>query len=167
MKRLLGIIVLAAFLTPGLRPEAVTAQTAPTDYVIVATAQGPGSTAPVVAAVAAMGTVTQNLESIGVVLASSPNANFAPRIAAQPGVEAVAADRAVQWLPPNERAVEAQVPAVTPASLPANAETFSALQWNLHQIHADATAANGDRGNGLVRARVAVLDTGIVASHID
>jgi subtilisin family serine protease len=46
-------------------------------------------------------------------------------------------------------------------------ETFSALQWNLHQIHADQTAANGDRGNGVVRARVAVLDSGICTHHID
>jgi subtilisin family serine protease len=50
---------------------------------------------------------------------------------------------------------------------PANSETFSANQWNLQQIHADETAANGDRGNGVTRARVAILDTGIVASHID
>src|SRR5262249_37478757 len=49
----------------------------------------------------------------------------------------------------------------------ANNESFSPLQWNLHQIHSDQTANNGDRGNGVTRARVAILDTGIVASHID
>jgi subtilisin family serine protease len=167
MQLLLGIVVLAVLLTPGLSPQYVIAQTAAQDYVIVARGQGPGSTQSVIAAAAGISTVTRNLESIGVVLASSPNANFATVMAAQPGVEAVAADRAVRWLPPNERAVEAQVPAVTPASLPANNETFSALQWNLHQIHADATAAAGIRGNGVARARVAVLDSGIVTNHID
>jgi len=59
------------------------------------------------------------------------------------------------------------VPAVTQAQPPANSETFSPLQWNLHQIHADQTAAAGIRGNGVARARVAVLDSGIVTNHID
>jgi subtilisin family serine protease len=167
MKLLLATMAIAGFLTPGFSPQYAIAQTTAQDYVIVASAQGPASTQSIVAAVAGIGTVTRNLESIGVVLAASSNANFATVMAAQPGVEAVAADRAVPWLPPNERAVEAQAPAGTPASLPANSETFSALQWNLHQIHADATAAAGIRGNGVARARVAVLDSGIVTNHID
>jgi len=87
----------------------------------------------------------------------------------------VAEDHELQWISPNETVVEADegiddsavTAPVASALPPANAEAFSAVQWNLHQIHSDQTAANGDRGNGLARARVAVLDTGIVASHID
>jgi subtilisin family serine protease len=62
---------------------------------------------------------------------------------------------------------DSAVPPTDSALPPANHETFSAFQWNLRQIHSDQTAANGDRGNTVTRARVAILDTGIVASHID
>src|SRR5260370_2595321 len=37
----------------------------------------------------------------------------------------------------------------------------------MHKIHCGRRGASGDRGNGVVRARVAMLDAGIVASHID
>jgi subtilisin family serine protease len=48
-----------------------------------------------------------------------------------------------------------------------NSEPFFGYQWNLVQIHADDTAAAGDMGNGVTRARVAVLDSGITSTHID
>src|SRR5204862_5439862 len=105
----------------------------------------------------------------------SNNPNFNDQLPSLPGVYQVAEDHELQWISPNETVVQADEAIEYSAVLapgasalpPANAETFSEVQWNLHQIHADQTAANGDRGNGLVRARVAVLDTGIVASHID
>jgi subtilisin family serine protease len=84
-----------------------------------------------------------------------------------PGVQSLAEDVEVQWLPPNEQAVALTEDQISSALTPANQETFSALEWNLHQIHADQTAANGDRGNGVARARVAMLDSGIVVNHID
>jgi subtilisin family serine protease len=87
----------------------------------------------------------------------------------------VTEDQEVQWIPPNEAVVDSGIaiddsavpPPDTSAQPDANHETFSPAQWNLHQIHADQTAANGDRGNTATRARVAIVDTGIVASHID
>jgi subtilisin family serine protease len=135
--------------------------------VILARGQGAGSTAFAGAVAAAGGTVTSQLEGIGVIVASSADPNFAVNAAAIPEVQSVAEDVEIQWIPPNEQAVQLSDSDVSSLGLPANAETWSALQWNLHQIHADQTAANGDRGNGVARARVAVLDSGIVTNHID
>src|SRR5438067_6877099 len=151
---------------------ASTAQSPTKTYVILAHGQGAGSTA--FAASLGSSVVTQ-YDEIGIVIAQSSDPNFAAQVAALPGVGQVAEDHELQWISPNETVVQADeaiedsvVLAPGASALPpANAETFSEVQWNLHQIHADQTAANGDRGNGLVRARVAVLDTGIVASHID
>jgi len=149
-----------------------TAQAPTKTYVILAHGQGAGSTA----FAAGLGSsVVAQYDEIGVVIAQSSDPGFVARVAALPGVGQVAEDQELQWISPNETVVQADeviddsaAPLPDASSLPAaNAETFSAVQWNQHQIHSDQTAANGDRGNGLVRARVAVLDAGIVASHID
>ncbi len=151
---------------------ASTAQSPTKTYVILAHGQGAGSTA----FAASLGSsVVAQYDEIGIVVAQSSDPNFAAQVAALPSVGQVAEDHELQWISPNETVVQADEAIEDSAVLapgasafpPANSETFSEVQWNLHQIHADKTAANGDRGNGLVRARVAVLDTGIVASHID
>jgi len=148
------------------------AQSPTKTYMILARGQGAGSTA----FAASLGSsVIAQYDEIGIVVAQSSDPSFAAQVAALPDVGQVAEDHELQWIFPNETVGQADeviddsaVPAPGASTLPpANAESFSAVQWNLHQIHSDQTAANGDRGNGLVRARVAVLDTGIVASHID
>jgi subtilisin family serine protease len=141
-------------------------------YVILANGQGPGSTS---FASALGSSVIAQYDAIGIVVAQSSDPNFPTRAAALAGVRSVTEDQEVQWISPNETFVQADtaiddsaVPPPDASGLPpANQETFSPEQWNLHQIHADQTAANGDRGDGVTRARVAILDTGIVASHID
>ena len=166
-RRILAILtfcIFTAFLT--------TAQAPMKTYVLLATNQGSGSTA----FASKLGSnVIAQYDEIGVVVAQSSDPNFAAQAAALPGVGQVAEDQELQWISPNELVVasdqviddSAAPPPVASGLPPANAETFSAVQWNLHQIHADQTAANGNRGNEAVRARVAVVDTGIVASHID
>lgn len=158
----LCLLVLAA--TPAQNPTKT--------YMILANAQGSGSTS----FVSALGSsVIAQYDAIGIVVAQSSDPNFATQAAALPGVQSVTEDQELQWIPPNEAVAQADtaiddsaVPPPDASGLPpANQETFSAVQWNLHQIRADQTAANGDRGNGVTRARVAILDTGIVASHID
>jgi subtilisin family serine protease len=151
----------------------VMAQNPTKTFVIMAKGQGAGSTS----FAAALGSsVIAQYDAIGIVVAQSSDPNFAAQAAALSGVQSVTEDQEVQWIPPNEMAADSGMAiddsAVPPPSassaLPlANHESFSAVQWNLHQIHADQTADNGDRGNGVARARVAILDTGIVASHID
>jgi lantibiotic leader peptide-processing serine protease len=151
---------------------ATPAQNPAKTYIILAIGQGSGSTS---FANALGSSVITQYEAIGIVVAQSSDPNFAAQAAALRGVQSVTEDQELQWISPNETVVQADnviddsaVPPPDASALPpANHETFSVEQWNLHQIHADQTAVNGDRGNGVTRARVAVLDTGIVASHID
>lgn len=120
------------------------------NYVILAKSQGKGSTSFATSLGPAM---VANLDKIGVVVATSSDANFAIWAATLPGVQAVAADPEFQWLP--------KEPAVQFAGVGAdgvNNEPFIGYQWNLAVIHADVTAAKGDLGAG---ARVAVLDAGM------
>lgn len=142
-------------------------------YLILANGQGAGSTS---FASALGASVVAQYDEIGVVVAQSSDPNFAAQAAALSGVQSVTADPDHQWISPAEMTVQADnavddsavPPPDASSALPlANHESFSAVQWNLHQIHADQTADNGDRGNTATRARVAILDTGIVASHID
>lgn len=151
---------------------ATPAQNPTKTYIILASTQGSGSTS----FVNALGSsVVAQYDAIGVAVAQSSDPNFPALAAALPGVQSVTEDQELQWISPNEMAIDSgvaigdsQLPPPNASGLPpANQETFSAEQWNLHQIHADQTAANGDRGDGVTRARVAILDTGIVASHID
>ena len=151
---------------------AAKAQNPSKTYVILANGQGPGSSS---FASALRSSVVAQYDAIGMVVAQSSDPNFVAQAAALPGVQSVTEDQELQWISPNEAVIQAEnviddsaVPPPDASALPpANQETFSAVQWNLHQVHADQTAANGDRGNGVTRARVAILDTGIVASHID
>jgi subtilisin family serine protease len=166
-RKFLAILALCLFVA-----FAGAAQSPTKTYMILARGQGAGSTA----FAASLGSsVIAQYDEIGIVVAQSSDPGFAAQVAALPGIGQVAEDHELQWISPNETVVQADeviddsaLPTPVASALPpANAESFSAVQWNLHQIHSDQTAANGDRGNGLARARVAVLDTGIVASHID
>lgn len=158
----LCLVVLVA--TPAQNPTKT--------YLILANGQGVGSTS---FASALGSSVIAQYDAIGVVVAQSSDPNFPAQAAALSGVQSVTEDQELQWISPNEMAVDSgvaiddsQVPPPDASGLPpANQETFSPNQWNLHQIHADQTAASGDRGSGVTRARVAIVDTGIVASHID
>jgi subtilisin family serine protease len=128
------------------------AQTTTMNYVIVAKGQGAGSTSFAKSLGPAL---TANLEKIGVVTATSADPNFATWAAGLPGVQAIAADPEIQWLP-NETVVQFIGDGVEGQSL--NAEPFNGSLWNLRAIHADVTASAGDQGFG---ARVAVLDSGM------
>ena len=166
MKRFIcSLALVLALLATGIHSFHVGAQSTTRHYVILGASQGTGSTVFTNAIGPANGTLTANLEDIGVVTADSSDPNFAAIIAAQPGVQGVAEDIQTQWLSPSEQALEATNINVTPAGV--NSEPFTGFQWNLRQIHADQTAAAGDQGNGVVRARVAVLDSGIVTNHED
>jgi len=164
LKRTLSILAVVAFSASFSLSQAQTKT-----YIVMAKGQGAGSTS----FAAALGSsVVAQYDGIGVVVAQSSDPNFAAQAAALSGVGSVTEDQQVQWISPNEQAANSGFVVDSTAlpnasALPANQETFSSFQWNLRQIHADQTAANGDRGNTITRARVAILDTGIVASHID
>lgn len=134
------------------------------DYLILAVNTNTDTSVIRRAVATAGGTVTADLPAIGVVLATSKSAAFASAVGATPGVQSVTEDMIVEWISPNERSFRAAA-AVKPSGL--NSEPLSGYQWNLKQIEADKTAAAGWQGNNLVRARVAVLDSGIVCDHPD
>jgi lantibiotic leader peptide-processing serine protease len=147
LRLVLVLLVAVMILAPILSAQNVTK-----NYLILAKGQGPGSTS----FAKSLGTaVTANLPKIGVVLATSSDPNFATWAAAKPGVQAVAEDPEIQWLP-KEPAVQLTGDDVGVNGV--NSEPFNGFLWNLRAIHADVTAANGDMGAG---ARVAVLDSGM------
>jgi subtilisin family serine protease len=135
-------------------------------YIILANGTGAGSTRSLVANLGS--SLVAQYDEAGVVVAQSSDPNFATWAAAQPGVSQVAEDQVINWLPSNETAIaNTQDPPTASSYPPINHQFFQPLQWNLHQIHADQTAANGDVGNGVARARVAILDAGVVTTHPD
>ena len=56
---------------------------------------------------AAGGTLTANVDKVGIAIATSDAADFQTRAAAIAGVESVAEDRMIQWIDPNERVLDA------------------------------------------------------------
>ena len=131
------------------------------NYLILAKTQGKGSTAIDDLVSMAGGTVLSRLEKIGVVVASSDNPQFLDIVVGDPRISKAAEDVEVNWLP-NEDYLEANEADLVVQGL--NSEPYSAYQWNMRQIHADATAALGYLGTGV---RVAVLDSGIYSGHPD
>jgi len=162
---LLNLILIAVLLFAFPQAQGVSAAGVTRHYLIVAKGQGAGSSDFLAAIVKAKGTVTNVIEAIGVVTADSSNPNFVAALKANAKVQAVSEDVEVNWLPTNEQAVEATD--ITPIAEGVNSEPYFGYQWNLSAIHADQTAASGDLGWGAVRARVAVLDSGIVTTHPD
>ena len=140
------------------------AAASPRDYVIVMKGQGHGSTAINDVVTASGGALVAELEQIGVAIASSESPGFLDALARDARVKEVAADVDVPWIP-DVRATDAEQLGLTEQGV--NSEPYWGYQWNIRQIGADQTAADGDRGWGVVRARVAVLDSGIVSNHPD
>jgi len=134
------------------------------NYLIVAKGHGPGSTDLDDLIAYAGATITAKIPEIGVVLATSANPEFLAIISADPRVQEAAEDIEVQWIN-NEQFVAASESDLQTTGI--NSEPYWGFQWNIRQINADQTAANGDMGWGVKRARVAVLDSGIWKDHPD
>jgi lantibiotic leader peptide-processing serine protease len=138
---------------------ASTASAATSQYLVVATGMDSG---PARAAVlSAGGTVLHDLGAIGVVVATSARGDFATVVARSPGVLSADPDPKIHFLPVGE---------VATATVPddgiqgVNTEPGWGNQWDMRQIGADVTAAQGYLGEGAV---VAVLDTGVNTQHQD
>jgi lantibiotic leader peptide-processing serine protease len=134
------------------------------DFLIVAKSQGKSSADLENAVSAAGGKITAKIPEIGVVLAASENPDFLAIITANARVQSAAEDIDVQWIP-NEKVVDVSESDLQTTGV--NSEPFWGYQWNIRQIHADQTAAAGNVGWGVKRARVAVLDAGIWKDHPD
>jgi subtilisin family serine protease len=161
MGRFLKVVAVVVVLLAGM----TSAQTAAHNYLIVARSQGPKSADLDNAVAAAGGTITARMPDIGVVAATSFNPGFLAAVVKDARVQQAAEDVEVPWISPNEKAVPASVGDAQPLGV--NSEPYWGYQWNIRQIHADQTAAAGDMGWGVKRARVAVLDAGIWSQHPD
>jgi subtilisin family serine protease len=159
MKRFVTFVAVVALLA-----GAALAAAAPRSYLIVARGQGQGSADLNDVVAYAGGTITAKIPEIGVVVASSENPDFLTLVVKDARVQQAAEDIEVQWIN-NERAVEASESDLQVTGV--NSEPYWGYQWNIRQIHADLTAAAGDMGWGVKRARVAVLDVGIWKDHPD
>ncbi|MDY0061913.1 MAG: S8 family serine peptidase [Myxococcota bacterium] len=140
------------------------ASAASKSYLVLTKGQGQGSTAIADAIAAAGGTIDFAVEEVGMVVATSEDPGFLAAIGQDSRVKEAAEDVEVQWLP-DEDAEEATGLEVNPDGV--NSDPLTGYQWNLWQIGAFDSAAAGDLGWGVTRARVAVLDSGIWSTHPD
>ena len=116
---------------------------------------------------AAGGTLQKVLPEVGLAIVTSPDADFATKVAKVRGVQSVARDMMLQWTDPDPKVLDAEevgLPEpVENAGYGLN-ETFSASQWAPQAVHAPEAWEAGYRGAG---ARIAILDGGIRSNHID
>ena len=118
---------------------------------------------------AAGGQLQSNLSAIGVATAVSADPGFAARARKITGVVSVDADQVVQWVKPEAvgEAIIAEAieqPSDAVAHVYGEDEQFWNAEWNAKAIHAPDAWAAGQIGTG---ARVAVIDGGMSANHID
>jgi len=114
---------------------------------------------------AAGGTVTAAMTEIGVMVATSDDANFAGRVGRLPGVGAVAEDVTLEFAQPRvaDDVLEVEESGITASAVGAT-ESFRMVQWAPDAISAPAAWETGALGAG---ARVAILDGGLRDTHID
>jgi subtilisin family serine protease len=136
----------------------------------VFTLHGGRATSEITAAVtAAGGTVRYSMDAIGVVLTRGLSNAAAAKIAS--GKAVVANDLQARWVPSLQMMGIESIPAdalgeLKGASLlPPQAAAFKAYQWNMRITDTDDAWAQGK--TGLPSVRVAILDTGLDAYHID
>jgi subtilisin family serine protease len=119
---------------------------------------------------AAGGTLDRIMPEIGVAVATSSAPGFAASASRIAGVQDVAEDPMVQWIDPDQRAADAGEAEAAEADVGALAheigghETFRLVQWAPDAVSAPEAWATGALGQG---ARVAILDGGIHATHVD
>lgn len=121
-------------------------------YVMNANSWGPAQDA---AAVRAGGIVTSRSQAAGIAVVESENPNFLAEMA---GVATGSLDQEVSWIDPV--AVELFPNAVVPNNDP----FYSTVQWAPQSVEAPSAWAAGWTGLGV---RVAVIDGGIFARHLD
>lgn len=161
MKRIAFVFLLV--LIGVLSISLVSAQSSLREYIIMARGESSVSADVRAQVLAAGGTITRDLSDIGILVATSANANFKQRI---PGARAVVPNLKVQWLEPDK------VVALDVASNVANPpntgddDFFLDLQWGHDAINAFEAWEDAVPGRGR-GVRVAVLDEGIDADHPD
>jgi subtilisin family serine protease len=110
------------------------------------------------------GKVTSRLVAIDAVVADG-DAAFKARIEKQKGVQSVAPNLTIRWLPSETRSTEAVAEAVDPPNNPPGSiDSRFNLQWGHTAVRAVDAWNYGYKGSG---AKVAVLDGGFSLNHPD
>lgn len=111
------------------------------------------------------GTVTRTMPDVGIAVVQLSRADARAALKKLKGVSDVAADVVRQWQDPNPRveSIDLGDQGVATAGV-GDVETFRAVQWAPDAVNAPAAWNAGYLGAG---ARVAILDGGIHATHID
>jgi subtilisin family serine protease len=122
---------------------------------------------------AAGGTLERAYPELGVAVASSADPGFRALAGRIAGVESVTADVVAQWVSPGEAVAGEAVALDAPPALPqarasvaslADDEPFYGLQWAPGAVQAPEAWNAGYTGRGV---RVAILDGGLYADHVD
>ena len=153
--------------SPSERPSISTKQSS-TSGSLYLLSFGPNAPGDLQARLAAAGGKVKKISrEAGIAKVESNAANFAALAAAIPGVDAVAKNRVIRWIDPNQRVYKAKT-TNKPRSVKGHSigdnETFFGSQWDMTAIHAPQAWDLGARGTGV---RVAVLDGGLNDTHID
>lgn len=159
-----GILCLAIFGTPSV-PVSAQQEGGAATYV----ANFTGSAAKADKAVtAAGGRVVAIHSSIGVLVAESASAGFASALEADASVSDVVQDQIIQWLPDVQVSTEdmPNLSGLEPSFFEAPPQTaaFLANQWNIFKTQTDQAWLVTE---GSPAVKVAILDTGICAHHLD
>jgi subtilisin family serine protease len=113
---------------------------------------------------AAGGKVTNRLSAIDAVVADG-DATFKARIQRQQGVQSVAPNLRIRWLPSEQRSAEAVAETVDPPNNPPGSiDSRFNLQWGHAAVRAVDAWNHGYKGSG---AKVAILDGGFSLDHPD
>jgi len=154
--------------TPAARPPLSfsRATTRPDRYLVSFTGAEPSAFAASVQSLG--GTVERRLRDLNLAVVRGVGATGAAALAKSGGVELVAQDLAVQFIPaPDPSLVQQRVLTSSRARIPGTDQSgafFFDEQWNMRVISADKAWSRTAGGRGAV---VCILDTGIDPDHID
>src|SRR5438270_3080997 len=160
----LALVGLVAGFSPLTATVAAHAGSSQTYIVLYRGSSVPASAGRKIAA--AGGTLVQSYDAIGVAIARSADPSFGANVSNNVDVEGAAATAAFATQLRSDQTTDAAGP--PPGSLPnapaTDADTFSALQWDMRQIHApEAHAITG----GSPSVLVGDIDTGLDYRHPD
>jgi subtilisin family serine protease len=161
MKRIAFLLFL--MLMVALSLSAVSAQAGPREYIILARGETSVPGAVRAQVLAAGGTITRDLSDLGMLVATSSNANFRQLIRS---ARAVVPNLKVQWLEPaNVMALDVAANVANPPNT-GDDDFYLDLQWGHDAVNAFEAWEDSlpGRGRGV---RVAVIDSGIDADHPD
>ncbi|PYR59243.1 MAG: hypothetical protein DMF85_08325 [Acidobacteria bacterium] len=163
------LVVSLAAARQGWRPFAVPELAAQSSQYVFVLHENARASEIAAAVRGAGGTVVSSMDEIGVVLASGLSNGAAARIAA--GRAQVATDIFAQWTPSIRPAIRtlpiaAAAPGTASINKPELAVAYQlGLQWNMQLT--DTDDAWLQQRTGIPSVRVAILDTGLDAYHID